>query len=127
MKQQVNQMIRERVESGKQIYVAPKYEDRAAFINVLWDNGFEPIKMDESSLEFLATSHLPFAIDVSNRKFWGMGNVTCAAAAIEDGVVVKEGEFIEYLGAVKKTYSRQHAKASSSHLRCLRLGVESRL
>lgn len=35
MKQPVTQMIRERIENGKQIYVAPKYEDRAAFIFAL--------------------------------------------------------------------------------------------
>ena len=97
MKQSVNQMIKERVESGKQIYVASKYEDRAAFINVLQDKGFEPIMQDAASIEFLVTSHLPFAIDVSNRKFWVMGNVTCAAAAIEAGVVVKEGKFIAFI------------------------------
>ena len=97
MKQPVNQMIRERIENGKQIYVAPKYEDRAAFINVLREKGFDSIKTDEASLEFLTTSHLPFAIDVREKKYWVMGNVTCAAAAIEAEVVVKEGEFIEYM------------------------------
>ena len=68
-------------------------DDRKKLIETLEGDGF---KLDEEfplSRQDVLESNLPIIVDIENKIYGRMGNVTCAAAAAQSGKVIDLSEF----------------------------------
>ena len=70
-----------------------KKERREKFISIFEEKGF---KIDKRfSKDEIIKSVLPITLDFETKVIGRMGNVTCAAAALSQGLIKNEEEFLE--------------------------------
>ena len=85
--------MEDRFKSRNQFYISPKKGRRAEFVEFLESEGFvcNHILGRDDVLE----SFLPVLVEMKERTFRRMGNVTCAACAAQGKVIVNDEEFYE--------------------------------
>ena len=65
------------------------YEDRARLVEFLETEGFSC----DADRQDVLDSVLPLVIDMKKKRFFRIGNVTCAAAAASGGCIINDKEF----------------------------------
>ena len=68
-------------------------EKRLEFIVFLELNGYNLDKDEKRSRETIAESILPIDVDPENKEYRMMGNVTCAACAAQQKLLISKEEF----------------------------------
>jgi DNA polymerase III delta prime subunit len=76
-------------------------EEREKLMEFLENEGFELDKDEFRSREVILDEGLPISIDLEEKKYRMIGNVTCAAAAVTCGVMKTADDFYaEYGGGI---------------------------
>ena len=75
-------------------------EERQELITFLVDNGFQLDPDECRSTEEILDGFFPIAVNTDEKKYGMMGNVTCAAAAAQGGVVKTTEEFYMRFGTI---------------------------
>ena len=68
-------------------------EDRIKLIEFLEIEGFHCVENRSYSREKAIESRLPLVVDPNRKSISYMGNVTCAAAAAQSGVIISDRDF----------------------------------
>ncbi len=74
-----------------------KPDERSRVIAFLEESGYRKKEDESRGKEEIIDSFLPLYADKSEKAYWMMGNVTCAAAARSSGQLVGKEAFYEWL------------------------------
>ncbi len=70
-------------------------ENRAEFIEFLEENGYNLDKDEKRSRATIVEGILPIDVDSINKEYRMMGNITCAACAAQQKLLLSREEFIK--------------------------------
>ena len=68
-------------------------KNRIEFIEFLEENGYNLDKDEKRSKETIIEAILPIDVDPTNKEYRMMGNVTCAACAAQQKLLISKEEF----------------------------------
>ena len=72
------------------------YEDRVKLIEFLESNGFSYDEDRVIDRQDVLDSTLPLIINLKKKRFFRVGNVTCAAAMASSGCIISDKEFYSH-------------------------------
>ena len=70
-------------------------EERKNFIRILEENGYSLDKDETRSIDTIIDWVLPIEIALKNKEYRMMGNITCAAAAVTQRLLISKEEFYQ--------------------------------
>ncbi len=72
-------------------------EERRRIIQFLEDMGFSLEAKESRNKKEIIESFLPIYVDKTDKNYWMMGNVTCAAAAASSNKMIRKEAFYEWM------------------------------